>query len=212
MNQELRTIHDLIFALWGIQDQAWQKNEGPFAPQVSHLKTFNSLESILTLSQYASREELEKNLQSLDDGRFDTGKRSLLLPPVLNTSGFVPLLSMKLDTTSDERSVSIEIRMFTCWEEGLKCLPLRFESGTGIHCFFHAQLGTHDVVLPLPWLDTSQPSFPLPAGCPCTLLISALLSIYGPEMLNHVVPNDSAIHKIKDCLDRTISLRQILAG
>lgn len=211
MNQELRTIHDLIRAVWGIQVQAWQKNEGPYAPHGSHKKTYDMLKPRITSSEYTTQEELEKHLLSLATGKFDTGRRLLLMPPVLNTNGYVPILSMRMDMNGQSPDVSICIRMYKYYDNSLECLPLRFESGSGIHSFYHSQLGVRDVSPQPPWIDDSQPSFALPALCPSTLLVSTLLSVYGLELLKHVIPNHSSIHKIKDCLDRKVSLRQILS-
>lgn len=57
----------------------------------------------------------------------------------------------------------------------------------GMHDFHHAQLihrFRHEKldllnIYSLPWLPQSQPSFPLPAKCPITLLLCLIVTLYG---------------------------------
>ena len=65
---------------------------------------------------------------------------------------------------------------------------------TGIHDFYHAQLIQQfspkqfgDILQNkcLSWLPESQPSFPLPANCPVTLLLCIILTLYGWEFYNN---------------------------
>ena len=63
----------------------------------------------------------------------------------------------------------------------------------GIHDFHHAQLirkfgqkkldNKLQIDCPI-WLPQSQPSFPLPAECPVTLLLCLLVTLYGREYYN----------------------------
>lgn len=77
----------------------------------------------------------------------------------------------------------------------LQCVGFRFElpenpGGSGRHDFHHAQMITHfekrdaSLALPtVPWISTSQPSFPLPAKKPVHLLLCALMALYGQTYL-----------------------------
>ena len=68
-------------------------------------------------------------------------------------------------------------------------------SKEGIHDFHHAQLirkfgNKLDSKLKIEcpsWLPQSQPSFPLPAKCPVTLLLCLIVTLYGRKCYNKFV-------------------------
>ncbi len=90
--------------------------------------------------------------------------------------------------------------------------------GQGRHDFYHAQfinkaqfIDKYGAVKPINppikipcWLPCEQPSFPLTADCPVTLIFSLLLTLYGKkyclEFYNHFVQSGT-LKKYKDKLD-----------
>ena len=63
----------------------------------------------------------------------------------------------------------------------------------GIHDFYHAQLIQRfrreelnsELQIDCPcWIPDSQPSFPLPAKCPVTLLLCLIVTLYGRNYYN----------------------------
>ena len=88
----------------------------------------------------------------------------------------------------------------------------------GIHDFHHAQLirrfGQPKLdILPIDcpvWIPDSQPSFPLPAECPVTLLLCLIVTLYGRNYYNQFLTQ----HQIFDIkrhlkkIDRWINWKQ----
>ena len=82
-------------------------------------------------------------------------------------------------------------------EKKLQGIGFRFESpeieqydndtqaNEGMHDFYHAQLITgfcYGPLVEIPnWLPVTQPSFPLPADDPITLVLALLLTLYGKK-------------------------------
>jgi len=96
-----------------------------------------------------------------------------------------------------------------------KCIGIRFEApegpGGGHHDYYHAQFirrfGERDE-LDLTWYELvpdSQPAIPLPAKCRVTLLLSAVIAIYGLKFFNSTVAdafqgNKVLIDRVRDWL------------
>ena len=94
----------------------------------------------------------------------------------------------------------------------------------GIHDFYHAQLiKTFDqskldeklqITYPS-WLPESQPSFPLPAKCPVTMMLCLIVTLYGRTYYNdffNIYVNDyrkSDVKQYKDKLDPWINCTSI---
>ena len=86
----------------------------------------------------------------------------------------------------------------------------------GIHDFHHAQLirkfgqkkldNKLQIDCPI-WLPQSQPSFPLPAECPVTLLLCLLVTLYGREYYNRFLAEHTIfeIEQYKQELNRWIN-------
>lgn len=148
---------------------------------------------------------------SADELHIDFSQRKLVLylPPLEKNAEFVPVLSLKCNL--DETRINIELRvMLVCRvedDEGKEMLcgvGFRLESPygeeedkdkeegeenedekEGLHDFYHAQLmrslGWKSSVECPSWLPCTQPSFPLTADCPITLVLCLLLTLYGKD-------------------------------
>ena len=130
--------------------------------------------------------------------------RVLYLPPLKKDPNFVPVLSLycKLDETHNIAKLRVMlVHLEDCFDEQPKGYGIGFRMETpesmnqntnattneGIHDFHHAQLirkfGQSNLdKLPIDcpsWLPQSQPSFPMPAKCPVTLLLCLIVTLYG---------------------------------
>ncbi len=134
-------------------------------------------------------------------------KSVLYLPPLERNAEFVPCVDVKCDL--DDSRTEMELRvMLLGWIEDppgsddakLRGICFRMESPyveegenasnddeekIGRHDFYHAQLLERfrwGSAIEFPdWLPCSQPSFPLTATCPITLMLCLLLTLYGKK-------------------------------
>lgn len=154
---------------------------------------------------------------------FSQRDRFLYLPPLEKGIEFVPVLSMKcdLDDTRAEMKLRVMlVRLVEDYEEngrGRLCgIGFRLESPHGgeekredterdeeeeresRHDFYHAQLirnfdGGHSIECPS-WLPCEQPSFPITADCPVTLVLCLLLTLYGKRCCWEFVSEDTGLY------------------
>lgn len=128
---------------------------------------------------------------------FSQRKKVLYLPPLGKNAEFVPVLSLKCNTIGERLSVRLRVMLIRCSEDGDKLFGIGFrmespesenqiEAGNGkegLHDFYHAQLirgFDYGPTIESPcWLPETQPSFPITAVCPVTLILSLLLTLYG---------------------------------
>jgi len=147
----------------------------------------------------------------------------LYLPPLEKGAEFVPVLSMKcvLDDTRVEIKLRV---MLICGVEDheetgelrLCGIGFRLESPHGDeeeqegtagdeaegkdsrHGFHHAQLiqdFDQDPPIECPdWLPCEQPSFPLTADCPVTLVLCLLLTLYGKRFCWEWISKDAGFY------------------
>lgn len=144
----------------------------------------------------------------------------LYLPPLKRHAEFVPILDMKCDL--DETRSVIKLRvMLVCLAEDTNELcgvGFRLESPhgdefngeaeeeqeqeikgleEGSHDFYHAQLirdfGRGSSFGCPVWLPCTQPSFPLTAACPVTLVICLLLTLYGKRGCWKFISRDAGL-------------------
>ena len=96
------------------------------------------------------------------------------------------------------------------------CQNINTTNKGGIHDFHHAQLirkfgqGKLDNKLQIDcpiWIPQSQPSFPLPAECPVTLLLCMLVTLYGRKCYNRFLEDHTIfeIEQYKQGLNRWIN-------
>ncbi len=196
MDQEIRTLRDLFLAIWSEQVDAWRNDKKPNKPSTKAREVLNELGTKVPFSNQLTREALLSCLPSETQLASDFKQAYLLLPPSPKAADFVPLMSMTYDLSTTPAKVCIRVTMFCHDGSNLQWLPLRLESGDGMHGFYHAQLGNSDEPKKPSWLPGSQPSFPLCANCPVTLVIALLLTLYGQKETARVLFNHPP-HQIK---------------
>lgn len=135
---------------------------------------------------------------------FSARKAILILPPLLKNPDFVPILNLNCKLNRRQNSLRLYVLMVRLDDANkLQGIGFRFESpeieqyaytenedqetkaNEGLHDFYHAQLITGfnygpPVEIPI-WLPVTQPSFPLPADDPITLVFALLLTFYGKK-------------------------------
>ena len=155
---------------------------------------------------------------------FSQRRKVLYLPPLEKNGEFVPVLSMKcnLNETQSEMKLRVMLiqRVRDCDEndgERLRGIGFRLasphgdeeehedaegdeEKPEGRHDFYHAQLirdfdGGPSVECP-DWLPCTQPSFPLTADCPVTLVLCLLLTLYGKRCTWDLVSRNTGLFNL----------------
>jgi hypothetical protein len=161
--------------------------------------------------------ELEGCLPSLEKRYCDTlnisrGGRFLYLAPEPDAAttkrrNFVPFLSIRCDFNDALPKVRLGMALGSLQGDRLRLFGMRFEAPegneSGCHDFYHAQMinefrrggGFPPISLngATTWIPETQPSIPLDAVCPVTLVLSVLTSIYGVQYLD-VIHRSGKVH------------------
>lgn len=182
------TFRRLFLAIWNEQNRAWKHRSGRNKPSEKARETHDRLMAHPRFCNQFDQRALEARLPSADKLSSDFGHMFLLLPPTERASEFVSLMWARYDFSQQPETVEFRVTMSCVQDRGLKHLPFRMEYGTGMHSFYHAQIGNrNDRVLDPKWLPCRQPSFPLAANCPVTLTLALLLSLYGVKETGRVI-------------------------
>lgn len=224
MEHIISTVRQLFLAIWSEQDDAWRNDSGPNKPSTKAKDVLNALGTKGSFANQLNQAALLNRLPSETQLASDFKRAYLLLPPSPKAADFVPLMWMGYDLAVTPVDVCIRVTMFCLDGNELEWLAFRLESpenrlentennngndnGTGMHDFYHAQLGNDDVPKKPSWLPKSQPSFPLCANCPVTLVISLLLTLYGRKETARVLANHQPyrIKHYKEQLERWVKV------
>ena len=195
-------LKDLLILLFKKQESAWTGRNPRDKPSDPALETYNA---IINKWIPITLKEIESLFNKSQQDFSEWGK-VLYLPPLKKDAHFVPVLSLedcKWDQT--QHSARLKVMMVcrrNCTDENQKPYGIGFRLETpesanqpettadseGIHDFHHAQLikkfckKKFDRRLQIccpSWLPESQPSFPLPAKCPVSLLFCLIATLYG---------------------------------
>ncbi len=109
---------------------------------------------------------------------------------------------MKCNLSKIPIEICLRVTLLCLDESRLKAIGFRLEEWK-THQFYHAQfisdLGPSDVANQLlcpEWIPDSQPSFPVPADCPVSLILCLLLTLYGLKDASRIC-NDYNVHKLQ---------------
>ena len=156
----------------------------------------------------------------------------IYLPPLERNPRCVPILSLYCKLNNQQSIAKLRVMLVCLNNEGKPYgIGFRMEtpesmnqnvnttSNGGIHDFHHAQLirrfGQPKLdILPIDcpvWLPDSQPSFPLPAECPVTLLLCLIVTLYGRKYYNQFLAEHEIfeIKQYKEKLDPWINCTSI---
>ena len=146
---------------------------------------------------------------------------------------FVPIFSLCCNFSRVQSIARFRVMLVTLDEsnEALNGIGFRMETpeggnqntnttdddSIGIHDFYHAQLiqqfspkqfGNKLQTKCLSWLPESQPSFPLPADCPVTLLLCLIVTLYGGEYYMKICGRISGIEQYRNRLAELMGMKQ----
>jgi hypothetical protein len=208
ITKTLTTLKDILTPLCKRRESVWVKAgwEHVFVqwPPIAR----EDIERLFTSSGTGSDESVEVNFSKSQRGQV------LYLPPLEKEPHFVPILSLYCKL-NDKQSIAkfrvMLVRLDDCFEENRKVYGIGFRMETpesmnqnatttdneGIHDFHHAQLiqkfgqtRLNKLLIDCPgWIPESQPSFPLPAKCPVTLLLCLIVTLYGRKCYNQFLDN-----------------------
>lgn len=204
MRETIRALKDILRPLFENQTGTWLNQEPDLKPSCQILNTFRIISEKwkpITFEEIAY-------LFDKSELTLDFAQRVLYLPALQKKSNFVPILSLFCKLNGAQSIAQFRVMLVTLDKnhETLNGIGFRMETPEsrnqnsdtaakdGIHDFFHAQLiqnfsrtasdGKPEIYCP-DWLPESQPSFPLPADCPVTLLLCLIVTLYGRNYYNH---------------------------
>lgn len=198
-----KALREIVMALYDQQDADWSPEMRDPSRKVS--STAEEVKRLLAQSWHPlTRKQLEKLLSTGNELHVDfigDKNRIMYLPPLEKDGRFVPVLSLVCNL--DERREELRLRVLLISKDDnddLQGIGFRLETpewqnereqdpetaGRGRHDFYHAQwIPKLDMNPPLPrpimWIPCNQPSFPLAADCPVTLVLTLILSLYGKK-------------------------------
>lgn len=230
MRETISALKDILRPLFENQADAWLNQDPDLKPSCQVLKTFR------IISEKWKPITFEEIAYLFDESELilDFAQRVLYLPALQKKSNFVPILSLscKLNEAQSIAQFRVMLVALDRNHKTLNSIGFRMEtpesrnqnSNTatkeGIHDFFHAQLiqkfdkkkpdGKPEIYCP-DWLPESQPSFPLPADCPVTLLLCLIVTLYGRNYYNRFLKTHgtSKTKQYEDKLDVWINPDQL---
>ncbi len=203
MNKTIGTLRQFFGVLCRIQSSAWFLRQPKWKPSEQALKAYSMLGSWTPIEA----KEINTLLQGPNTANLDFfGRKVLYLPPLEKNPTFVPVLSLKCNIGEAIDNIRLRVMLVRCKDaDGNLCgIGFRFESPEneqlssqnddqdsstknqpGRHDFYHTQIiqglgWGPDIECP-DWIPETQPSFPLAANDPITLLLCLLLSLYGKK-------------------------------
>lgn len=109
---------------------------------------------------------------------------------------FLPITTLRFDFAGTSPLLSLGLALFSGSPDKIRVAAYRFETpneGGGVHGFFHAQAlngfsaGHHDLRADDDLVNDSQPSFPIDATHPVTLLLAAVMACYGATRTGELI-------------------------
>lgn len=202
----IRAVRDLLLMIYNEQKSDWSpETQSGRKPSPEAQELYNQYCSFGWRPIH--EKEFEDWLKVSDDKLdvdFSTRGAILVLPPLEKDRVFVPILNLKCTLSESINSLRFYVLLVRVDEEhrDLRGIGFRFEcpeseqypkkegdeqieTGEGLHDFYHAQLITgfsYGPPIEIPnWLPISQPSFPLLADDPVTLVFALLMTLYGKK-------------------------------
>ena len=198
MNRKISAFQNILESLFNIQRSAWLQTQGRWKPSTSALRTYKALEKEcepITFENIQYQFKLPEFVLNFSD-------RVLYLPPLKKDPNFVPVLSLRCKLTETQSKARFRVMLISSdKDDNFRGIGFRLEtpegqnqdeetpSNEGTHDFHHAQLihtlnqtKLDSLQIDCPsWLPQQQPSFPMPAKGPVTLLLCLIVTLYGRE-------------------------------
>ena len=232
MQRIITAFKQILTPLCEIQKSAWNNEEAKWKPSKRALETYKFVfEQRLQSIQPIKPEDINQFFPPCEtaDVNFFEEKKVLYLPPLKKDAEFVPIFSLCCNLSKNQSIARFRVMLVTLDEsnEALNGIGFRMETpegrdqnvnttdndNIGIHGFHHAQLIQQfnpkqfcdKLRIKCPsWLPESQPSFPLPADCPVTLLLCLIRALYGGNYHKKICSRMSGIEPYWNKLERSM--------
>lgn len=225
----ITAFNQILTPLCTIQKSAWIDEEKKWEPSKYALETYKFVSQLqLPFLQPVKPEDIKSFFSSSDTANvnFFKEKKVLYLPPLkrdADDAEFVPIFSLSCNLSRDQSVARFRVMLVTLDENDktkLNGIGFRMETpdGTGIHNFHHAQLihqfspkgfGNILQIKCLSWLPEAQPSFPLPADCPVTLLLCIMITLYGWEYYKDFCDHIPSIQEYRNKIDSRMGKKKV---
>lgn len=202
MEKTITTLKDILMPLCKEQESVRQNLSSKAS------KTYQTVSEVLhpiTLPDIKNLFKLSGT--PCDTHKVNSSQRGkvLYLPPVKKYDYFVPILSLNCKLNETQSIAQFRVMLISLDKnkttDEFYGIGFRMETPSsmdqnscptvndGIHDFYHAQLVRkldsklkNKLQITCPnWIPDSQPSFPLPADCPVTLLLCLIVTLYGKK-------------------------------
>ena len=225
MLKTITAFNQILTPLCELQESAWNGEEPKWKPSKRALETYKFVSGQLLLSVRPIKpENIKKFFSSAKtaDVNFFEENKVLYLPPLKKDAEFVPIFSLSCNLSKNQSIARFRVILVSLDENDktkLNGIGFRMETpdGTGIHDFYHTQLiqqfspkqfGDKLQTKCLSWLPESQPSFPLPANCPVTLLLCLIVTLYGGEYYKKICDPIRGIEQYRNKLAELMGKQQ----
>ena len=240
MTRIIKILENILTPLFKIQQSVWVgRNPDPIRSKQA-LATFEALcWKLLPISFKEIEDSLA--LSETVGMNFSQYGKVLYLPPLKKNARFVPILSLSCQLKETHSTAQLRVMLVSlddCLDADGKFYGIGFRMETpeswnhdtgppvnrGMHDFHHAQLiqefgqtelnNMLEIECPC-WIPVTQPSFPLPAQCPVTLLLCLIVTLYGRNYYNDFFnlyfngSKESEIKRYKDKLDPWINCTSV---
>ena len=237
MLQIVTAFYQILTPLCKIQKSAWIDEENRWKPSKCALETYRFISQYQLQSLRPIKfEDIEDFFSPSDTANvnFFEEEKVLYLPPLEKDAKFLPIFSLCCNLSRNQSIAKFRVMLVTLdqSQQALNGIGFRMETpegrnqntntndndSTGIHDFHHAQLiqqfspEQFGNILPTKcpsWLPESQPSFPMPADCPVTLLLCIMMTLYGWKYYNNFCNSIRGIEQYRNKLEIFIGKRQI---
>ena len=244
MTKTISALQNLLESLFRIQSSAWFAEEGKWRASSQALETYKLISAMWEPIDLKNvKHEFNKSELNLDFSNrvlyLPPMKKDANFVPVLSlscklneTQSIAKFRVMLVSLNKKGNPYGIGFRMETPHSQDQAEETPADEEGTGdedasanegIHDFYHAQLiktfqkklGEKLQINYPSWLPESQPSFPMPAKDPVTLLLCLIVTLYGRECYNQFFDTyvnhyrKSDVKRYKDKLDPWINWNSV---
>ena len=235
-------MKSILTPLLKIQQSVWVNEDPDPIRSCQALATYKAFFDEFKLLPI-SLEEIEQSVTSSEtiELNFSEYEKVLYLPPLKKNARFVPILSLSCKLRETHSTAQLRVMLVSLdasFKRKRKFYGIGFRMETpeswnqsndtaanlGMHDFHHAQLiqefgqtklnNKLDIDCPC-WIPVIQPSFPLPAQCPVTMLLCLIVTLYGRIYYNDFFKDyfngsrESEIKQYKDKLDPWINCTSI---
>ena len=235
MQRIITAFNQILTPLCEIQESAWFREEERWGASKRALETYKFVSQRRLQSLRPIKPEdvnqFFPHSKSANVNFFEENK-VLYLPPLkrdADDAEFVPIFSLYCNLTKDKSIAKFRVMLVTLdkTNQALDGIGFRMETpesgdrtddnSIGIHDFYHAQLiqrfspkqfSDKLQTKCLSWLPESQPSFPLSANCPVTLLLCLIVTLYGRKYYTKICGRILGIEQYRNKLAELMGKRQ----